>query len=288
MIAGRRPLVVAGAAALAVLIGLVAWTELNHAASLADGRDMNAYWNAALRLRDGEPLYRAGVANDSNLYRYAPWFAVLWLPLTFLPKEAVLVGWMALCLAAAVAAVAPLLRAGPVGWAAVAFLLPFGLEGAAYGNVQPLLVIALLWGAPRRSGPIWVALAASLKLVPIVLVAVYLGRREWARAAWTVALFLALVAPMLAFDLSGYARDIGSGQLSLLTVSSVLFGVVAMAAVAAAYRWAGTRWAWLLGSLAMMLGLPRFLLYEISFATVALAEEPRDVVPFPPRVVEST
>ena len=41
--------------------------------------------------------------------------------------------------------------------------LPFGLEVAAYGNFQPLLVLALLWGAPRRSGPLWVALAASLK-----------------------------------------------------------------------------------------------------------------------------
>ena len=180
---------------------------------------------------------------------------------------------MVLCVGAALAAVAPLLRQGPIGWAALAFLLPFGLEGAAYGNVQPLLVLALLWGAPRRSGPIWVALGASLKLVPIVLVAVYAGRREWARAAWTLAITAALVLPALAFDLSGYPRDIGAGQLSLLTVSPLLFGVVALAAVAAAYRWAGMRWAWLLGSLAMMLALPRFLLYEISFATVGLAED---------------
>jgi hypothetical protein len=273
VILGRSALVIAGVAGLAVLIGLVAWTELAHAASLSTGSDMDAYWNAALRLRDGAPLYQPGIATDSDLYRYAPWFAYAWVPLTYLPKDAVLVGWMALCLAAAVAAVAPLLRHGPVGWAALAFLLPFGLEGAAYGNVQPLLVLGLLWGVPRRTGPIWVALAASLKLVPIVLVAVYAGRREWARAAWTLAITAALVLPALAFDLSGYPRDIGAGQLSLLTVSPLLFWVVAAVAVASAYRWAGTRWAWLLGSLAMMLALPRFLLYEISFATVGLAED---------------
>ena len=270
---GRSPFVVAGVAVLSVLIGLVAWTELSHAASLSTGSDMDAYWNAALRVRDGAPLYLPGVATDSDLYRYAPWFAYAWVPLTFLPRDAVLFGWMVLCVGAALGAVAPLLRHGPIGWAALAFLLPFGLEGAAYGNVQPLLVLALLWGAPRRSGPIWVALGASLKLVPIVLVAVYAGRREWARAAWTLAITAALVLPALAFDLSGYPRDIGAGQLSLLTVSPLLFGVVALAAVAAAYRWAGTRWAWLLGSLAMMLALPRFLLYEISFATVGLAED---------------
>ena len=107
--------------------------------------------------------------------------------------------------------------AGAYAWsaewgAALAFLLPFGLEGAAYGNVQPLLVLALLWGAPRRSGPIWVALAASLKLDPILLVVVYAGRGEWARAAWTLAITAALVLPMLAFDLSGYSRDIGAGR----------------------------------------------------------------------------
>lgn len=270
---GRSPLAVAGVAVLAVLIGLVAWTELSHAASLSTGSDMDAYWNAALRVRDGEPLYRPGIATDSDLYRYAPWFAYAWVPLTFLPRDAVLFGWMVLCVGAALAAVVPLLRQGPIGWAALAFLLPFGLEGAAYGNVQPLLVLALLWGAPRRSGPIWVALGASLKLVPIVLVAVYAGRREWARAAWTLAITAALVLAAFAFDLSGYPRDIGAGQLSLLTVSPLLFGAVALAAVAAAYRWAGTRWAWLIGSLAMMLALPRFLLYEISFATVGLAED---------------
>ena len=110
--------------------------------------------------------------------------------------------------------------------------------------------------------------------MPIVLVAVYAGRREWARAAWTLAITAALVLPALAFDLSGYPRDIGAGQLSLLTVSPLLFGVVAaVRRWRAAYRWAGTRWAWLLGSLAMMLALPRFLLYEISFATVGLAED---------------
>ena len=270
-----RPAMALLAAAVAVLIGLVAWTELNHAAALSTGADMDAYWEAAERLRHGEPLYRAGIETDSDLYRYAPWFAFAWVPLTYLPKEAVLLGWMMLCLGAAIVSVAPLLRHGAAGWAALAFLLPFQLEGAAFGNVQPILVASLLWGAPRRSGPLWVALGASLKVVPIVLVAVYAGRGEWRRAIVTLGLTAILVAPMLLFDLSGYSTAIGAGQLSLLTVSPVLYGVAAVAAAAAAYAGARSRYAWALGSLAMMVALPRFLLYEISFAIVGQARDRR-------------
>jgi predicted membrane protein len=260
---------------VAVLIGLAAWTEFNHAASLVSGSDMDAYWEAALRLRAGEPLYRAGIETDSDLYRYAPWFAIAWIPLTHLPKDAVLLCWTTLCLGAAIASVAPLAREGVAGWAALAFLLPFQLEGAAYGNVQPLLVLALLWGVPRRSGPAWIALGASLKGVPLMLAVVYAGRGEWKRALVTVALTAVLVLPMLLFDLSDYSTEIGSGQMSVMQISPVLFAVVALVAVAVTYRYAETRFAWLIGSVATMLVLPRFLLYQISFVVIGLARDGR-------------
>src|SRR5207248_1690343 len=80
---------------------------------------MDAYWNAAMRLRAGQPLYAPGLPTDSDLYRYAPWFAYAWVPLTYLPKGAVLVAWMGICLAAAIASVAPLLWRGPAGWATI-------------------------------------------------------------------------------------------------------------------------------------------------------------------------
>jgi hypothetical protein len=267
-----RPLVWVGAAVLAVLIGLASWTELNHAASLSTGSDMDAYWNAAMRLREGTPLYAQGQPTDSDLYRYAPWFAYAWIPLTFLPKGTVLVGWMTLCLGAAVASLAPLLWRGPAGWATVALLLPFQLEGAAYGNVQPLLVLALVWGVSRRSGPIWVALAASLKVTPLLLAVVYAGRGEWRRAGVAVLLTVILVGPMLLFDLSGYSTEIGGGQMSLLTVSPVLWAVVVAASVAATWAFSRTGYAWPAGAVALILALPRFLLYEISFLIVGLAE----------------
>jgi hypothetical protein len=260
-----------GAAVIAVLIGLASWTELTHAASLSTGSDMDAYWNAALRLRAGATLYAPGVPTDSDLYRYAPWFAFAWIPLTFLPKAAVLIVWVTLCLAAAIASVAPLLRRGPAGWATFALLLPFQLEGAAFGNIQPLLVLALLWGVERRSGPLWIAVAASLKATPLLLTAVYAGRGEWRRAGATLLLSAVLVLPMLLFDLRGYSTQIGGGQMSLLTVSPFLWAPVAGAAVAVTWMLARTRYAWLAGSGAVMLALPRFIIYEIGFVLVGLA-----------------
>ena len=58
-------------------IGNIVWS-----ASAWEIPDIEAYWNAALRLRDGGPLYPLATnVNDSEVYRYAPWFAYAWIPL---------------------------------------------------------------------------------------------------------------------------------------------------------------------------------------------------------------
>ena len=233
---------------------------------------MDAYWNAALRLRAGGTLYAPGLPTDSDLYRYAPWFAFAWIPLTFLPKGAVLLGWMAICLGAAFASVAPLLWRGWVGVALFALLLPFQLGGAAFGNVQPILVMLLMWGVGRRSGPAWIAIAASLKATPILLAAVYVGRGEWRRAGVAIFLTAVLVVPMLSFDLRGYSTAIGGGQ-SLLLVSPFIWLPATLAGVGAALWLARTRYGWLAGTVAMIVALPRFLLYEIGFVLVGLARD---------------
>ncbi len=108
-----RMAVVVGA--LATLIGLTSYALLTYALSRHVGVDVAAYWNAAERLRDGQPLYVAGPPNASDLYRYAPWFAVAWIPLTYLPHDAVVAAWVGLMIAAALASTVPLLWRGPTG-----------------------------------------------------------------------------------------------------------------------------------------------------------------------------
>lgn len=264
-----------GVAGLAVLLALTSYALLSYALSRQLGSDVSAYWEAAERLRSGGTLYATGAANAPDLYRYAPWFAAAWIPLTFLPRDAVTAGWVGLMLAAALISTVPLLRRGPAGWAAMAIFAPTQIEGAIYGNVQPLLVLMLLWGVERRSGPLWIALGASLKAVPIVLAVVYAGRGEWRRAALTAGLTILLVSPALLFDLSGYSIAAGPRQESLAGVSALLFVPVAVAAMVATWLLTRTRFGWLAGGLAMILTLPRYLDYQIGFLLVGFARRPR-------------
>jgi len=177
--------------------------------------------------------------------------------------------------AAAVATTVPLLWRGPTGWAAFAIFFPLQLQGAIFGNVQPLLVLMLMWGLERRSGPLWVAIGASLKAVPLVLALVYAGRGELGKAAWSLALTLILIAPMLLFDLSSYPTSPGPNQQSLAGVSLLLFIPVAVVSLGVAFLLARTPYRWLAGAVAMVACLPRLLTYEAGFMLIGLPFRPR-------------
>jgi hypothetical protein len=257
--------------ALVVLFSLMAYALLSYALSREFGSDVAAYWGAAERIRAGEPLYVGGAANASDLYRYAPWFAYAWVPLTFLPRDLVTVAWVGLMGLAAIASTLPLVRHGLAGTAAFALFAPLQIQGAIFGNVQPLLVLMLLWGVERRSGPLWIAIGASLKAVPLLLALVYAGRGEWRRAGLALLLTAILVVPAFLFDLSGYSNDPGPGQMSLTAVALPLYVMVSLVTVAVAFLGARSRYRWLLGALAMLATLPRVLTYETGFLLVGLA-----------------
>ena len=225
--------------------------------------DVDAYWNAALRIRHGEPIYLATTdIQHFDVYRYAPWFAYAWVPLTYLPREAVDAVWFGLLLGASLAVSAGAARRGVFGIGLALLLGPLLVWTAVLGNVHPLVVASLFFGVERRSGPIWIALAASLKAAPIVLILVYLGRREWVRAGMTLIVFALLVAPML--WLPGYTADPGL-TLSLYGWVPVLYFAVALIAMIGAFALAKTRWAWLAGALAIVATLPRLWIYDLSF-----------------------
>jgi hypothetical protein len=275
----RTPLGWAGFAVIAVLLALTAYAFTTYALSREVGSDVAAYWNAAERLRAGEPLYVPAVANAPDLYRYAPWFAAAWIPLTYLDHTAVTAGWVGLMIASALLSTLPLLRQGPTGWAAFTLLAPLQLQAAVFGNVQALLVLVLLWGVERRGGPLWIALGASLKGAPLVLALVYVGRGEWRRAGLTVALTGLLVAPALLFNVSAYPTALGGGQMSLAGVSVWLWLPVVAVVLGATLALARTRFGWLAGSVSIIVVLPRLLDYEFGFLLVGLAERRKRLVP---------
>ena len=252
---------------VAIVIGLavsyLAWALLDwHMA------DAGAYWQAALRLREGAPLYPP-VTNleASDVYRYAPWFAWLTVPFTLLPIQVAGALWSAILVAASCVAVRPLIREGQ--WLPALFFWPILIGISASGNVHALMVAALVLGVERRSGPLWIALAASLKAVPILLVLVYVGRREWGRAAMTLGLTAALVAPMLLYDLSAYPTNPGGAGM-LISWPAIYAAAVVDAAIVTLWL-ARSRFSWVAAATGVALALPRFFVYDATLLLVGTA-----------------
>ena len=240
--------------------------------------DAEAYWNAAMRLRTGGDLYPAlGSVDASDVYRYAPWFAWLAMPFTFLPIQLAGGLWSAILLAASGVALIPLIRAR--AWLLVALFLPILVGISAVGNVHPLLIASLMHGVERRSGPLWIALAASLKIFPILLATVYAGRREWTRLAVTVLLTALLWAPALLYDLRGYATE--SGQAASLISVPVLYGMAVGGAIFVALILARTRYRWLAASTALVLALPRLFVYDVTYLMLGVLPRSTPELPEP-------
>lgn len=242
--------------------------------------DVRAYWEAALRLRQGLPLY--GGTNDPNSYavfRYAPWFAWLWVPLTYLPRHAAELLWGTLLAASSLAVLVALVRLRTAAAIALAvLLLPMFFSLVQVGNVQPLLVAILAFGISRWSGPLWIALAASIKATPLLYVLVYVARRQWMRAALTFVTTAILLAPLLLADASNYETDPGASFSLYYYVSPLAWAIAAGASVllAAWLAWRRSDWVWVAASVAVALCAPRAHPTYATFLAVGLLDGARD------------
>lgn len=237
-------------------------------------RDVEAYWEAALRLRAGEPLYADPPSpTEYNLYRYAPWFAWLWVPLTFIDQRIAYGLWAAVLLVASAAILWALLRLRTAGALALAAIMaPWLLSLVEVGNVQPLVVAALGFGISRRSGPLWVGVAASLKASPLLYVLVYVARRQWRRVLLSLLATAVLLSPLLLTDLSHYDSDPGL-SFSLygwVSPAAWLGGAALAAGAATAVALRRSPWTFFAIGLAMMFVQPRSHVTTITFLLVGL------------------
>lgn len=255
---------------------LIALSIANVVWALGDWRfyDLITYLDAAQMWVDtGNPYTPTDRAETWMLYRYGPWFAALFVPLLALPRVVVEVGYAAVVTAASVAAMVPMLRQYGTRALPVALFLGSMLFGIGTGgNIQPVMVAILAWSLTTRLGPLGVAIAASLKLTPLLFVLVYAGQREWWKVAWTLLLTAVLLGPILLFRLPPQATMPGPSD-SLLHVHPVLWALVGGAAIALAawqsYRVAPARW--LATSLAVIMASPRLIGYDL---TILLASTP--------------
>lgn len=111
--------------------------------------DAEAYWLAATNLRAGNAIY-AECPDCADTYRYAPWFAFTWVPLTFLPKTAVMVTWVAAMIAVTLLSLYPLAQDWrPEGLVVGVIIGTQLLYNAWMGNVHSLMLLPLIYGVER-------------------------------------------------------------------------------------------------------------------------------------------
>ena len=270
---GRRMAVrLARTVALGVIIGIGLF-NLYQAVTNWTLSDAGAYWLAATRLREGEPLYPELASVDaSEVYRYAPWFAWLAVPFTLLPQWLAGVLWSVILLAASAVALAPLVRMQ--AWVQVALFAPILVGISAVGNVQPLIIAPLMWTMERRGGPIFVALAASLKVFPLLLALVYAGRRQWGRLATAVVVTVVLWVPApLFYDMRTYPTD--PGQAGFLVTIPLLYVVAIGLGIGVTLALAPTRFGWVSGGTTVALSLPRFFVYDVTYVMLGAQSQCR-------------
>lgn len=243
--------------------------------------DADAYWHAAQRLRDGQALYGGPHGDETEIYRYAPWFAFAWVPLTYLGQDAAYVVWRGILLASTLVAVWPLLRR-PSAASITLTILVGGLlvSNLPAANVTPLIVGALVAGVRTRAGPLLLGLAGSLKLFPLALLVGYVAERRWLAAVVATVVTAVLWLSVLAFDLPLYLQ-MGSptfyvGGISLFAVSPLLWLPVAVAAavIVLVLAFRGSSWTWLAAGAAIPLAVPRVWLPDAAYVLVGLVVLP--------------
>ena len=234
--------------------------------------DVQIYWDAGQRVITGEPLYPG--SSPFTSYRYAPWFAWMWAGFSVLPYWLVAVAWESALLIAVALVAIPYFRSGLYGVAVGGLLVPLLFAVSAGGNVQALLVLSLLNGVDRRAGPLWIAIAASLRATPILFVAVYAARREWGRFWITLGLTALLTAPMLLYNPETLITGVAGREPGLLAESAALYVTVAILSVGAlaALAWLRSPITILGAAAAAVLASPKLFAYDV---TTFLAVPPR-------------
>ena len=254
-------------AALALTLSIaarLAWTYLvPNGANLVD---LHVYLGGAAALDHPGTLYSYAYAEQTPdfplPFTYPPFAALVFYPLSALPFAAVAFAWQIGIIAALYGVVRLSQRllgrgtvAAAMGWTAVGIWIEPLRSTFDYGQINVVLVLAMLWAAYSTrwwlSG-LLVGVAAGVKLTPAVTGLYLLGMRRWGAALFSAVVFAATVAVSVAVigqqaryyftDLLGDASRIGPigtsfnqswrGAISRILGRDAGYGPAVLAAIA--------------------------------------------------------
>jgi hypothetical protein len=265
-----------------VLIGLYLALGIAGAVYLAPttviGQDLATYQRAGDLLWSGENPY----AGQSDLgqeaqYRYPPLLAIVipvlgWPPLWY--------GLLALSTAATIWLWYR--TAGLTGLLVPALLVGAWGQQLLNGNSQAIVVWLLaITPLSARYGPPALALATMLKIHPVIGLVWFAGRRDWQGIGLyglAAGVLLLIQLPWMGEFLTYYLTDPAAAEtipgMSLRAIHPVVWVVGIAVTLFLAWRYAGTRYGWLLNIVAQLVVLPRVLLVNLALLLAA---------PLPPR-----
>ena len=270
-----RLVLFAGAVLGAIAGVLVAWMHVVND-PLADA---HAYFEAAARLNAGEALYPANAdPNGNQIYLYPPLLAIALRPLAALGYPVFAAVWEGVILLSFVGLLRYLGVRKLNTWIAVGLLgIPIGWAlTVAQAHVPFTYLLAL--GQPWS-----IALAANLKLTPVLIGIWWLGRRDWesffAFLVWMALFALAQIAletrGTLAFLSSVGVVQLGEVRnLSPFPASPVLWAVLVGVGVLVTLALARTKWGWPAAVSLVTLSPPRLLVYMLM-GLIAGIRQPR-------------
>ena len=234
--------------------------------------DAHAYYEAASRLNAGQPLYPANLnPNENHIYLYPPLLAMVLRPLALLPYAWFALLWELVVIATFVWLLQHLGVRKRSTWIAIGLLgVPIGWAlTIAQAHIPMTLLMAL--GQPWS-----IALAANLKLFPVLIALYWLGRRDWesllAFFVWTAILVVAQLV-IDAPNTFAFVKAIGLDQtgepgvlrnFSIYTVSPLAWIGLLFAGCVAILVAARTRWGWAVAVTVATLAPPRLLVYMLT------------------------
>ncbi len=266
---------------LAMVVGLALGVETVILHLVTDPlADVHAYYDAGARLNAGLPLYdQPATTDEAAFYRYPPLLAILFRPLALLPFAVAAAIWMAAIAAMVVVTLWRIdLRRPLTQFVVCALALPIGwaiVIGQAQVAVTMLLAIGMPWS---------VALAANLKVFPILAALYWVARRDWRclrnLAAWLLGFGVLQLAlePAGTLAYPGFLRIDQVGNvvsLSPYALSPWLWAILVVAGLAATLWAAPRRYGWAAAVALATLASPRLLLYQLS-SLIAGLRDPGD------------